>query len=50
MTEFGTDINLENIDADEAPVIEAMRHGMNRAVDYSYFHAFKGKTPPPIHG
>lgn len=50
MTEFGTDINLENIDADEAPVIEAMRHGMNRAVDYSYFHAFKGRTPPPILG
>ena len=50
MKEFGTDINLENIDADEAPVVEAMRHGLNRAVDYNYFHAFKGKTPPPIHG
>ena len=50
MREFGTDVNLENIDAEDAPIIEAMRHGMNRAVDYSYFHQFKGVKAPPIHG
>jgi phosphosulfolactate synthase len=50
MREFGTDINLENIDTADAPIIEAMRHGMNRAVDYSYFHQFKGVKAPPIHG
>ena len=49
MREFGADVNLENIDADDAPIIEAMRHGMNRAVDYSYFHQFKGVKAPPIH-
>jgi phosphosulfolactate synthase len=46
--EFGPDVNLENIDAEDAYVIEAMRHGLNRAVDYSYFHAWNGKKLPPI--
>lgn len=46
--EFGPDVNLENIDAADAYVIEAMRHGLNRATDYSYFHAFKGKKLPAI--
>jgi len=46
--EFGPDINLENIDAEDAHIIEAMRHGLNRAVDYNYFHAFKGKKLPPV--
>lgn len=46
--EFGPDVNLENIDAEDAYVIEAMRHGLNRAVDYSYFHAWRGKKLPRI--
>ena len=46
--EFGPDINLENIDAEDAHIIEAMRHGLNRAVDYNYFHAFKGKKLPAV--
>lgn len=43
--EFGADVNLENIDVSEAHVFEAMRYGLNRAADYSYFQAYKGKMP-----
>ncbi len=46
--EFGPDVNLENIDAEDAYVIEAMRHGLNRAADYSYFHAWREKGLPRI--
>lgn len=46
--EFGPDVNLENVDAEDAYIIEAMRHGLHRAVDYSYFHAWRGKKVPPI--
>jgi phosphosulfolactate synthase len=46
--EFGPDVNLENIDAEDAYIIEAMRHGMHRAVDYSYFHDWRGKKLPRI--
>lgn len=46
--QFGPEINLENIDADETPVIEAMRHGLNRGVGYSYFQPYRGKALPPI--
>lgn len=46
--EFGPDVNLENIDAEDAYVVEAMRHGLNRASDYSYFHAWRGKQLPRI--
>lgn len=48
IAEFGPDVNLENIDTDDAFVIEAMRAGMHRAVDYRYFHAWKGKTLPRV--
>lgn len=48
LQEFGSDVNLENVDSDEAYVIEAMRHGLHRAVDYRYFHAYRGKTLPDI--
>jgi phosphosulfolactate synthase len=48
ITEFGVNVNLENIDAPEVFAFEAMRHGFHRAMDFSYFHAFKGKTIPPI--
>jgi phosphosulfolactate synthase len=48
IAEFGPDLNLENIDAEDAFVIEAMRHGLHRHVDYNYFHAWKGKTLPPV--
>lgn len=47
--EFGPEVNLENIDAEEASTIEAMRHGLNRAIDYEYFARFKGQPAPPIH-
>jgi phosphosulfolactate synthase len=43
--EFGPDVNLENIDVSEAHVVEAMRYGLNRAADYTYFREFKGKRP-----
>jgi len=46
--EFGPDVNLENIDAEDAYIVEAMRHGLNRASDYSYFHAWRGKKLPRI--
>jgi len=29
-------------------IVEAMRHGLNRASDYSYFHAWRGKPLPRI--
>ena len=45
---FRPDINLENIDIEDAYIIEAMRYGLNRAVDYSYFHPYQGKELPPI--
>jgi phosphosulfolactate synthase len=48
ITEFGPDVNLENIDAEDAYIVEAMRHGLNRASDYSYFHAWRGKKLPRI--
>jgi phosphosulfolactate synthase (CoM biosynthesis protein A) len=48
INEFGPDINLENIDIEDAYIIEAMRYGSNRAVDYSYFHPYRGKELPPI--
>jgi phosphosulfolactate synthase len=46
--EFGPDVNLENIDIEDAYLIEAMRYGLNRAVDYNYFHAYRGKQLPPV--
>jgi phosphosulfolactate synthase len=48
ISEFGPEVNLENIDAEDAYVIEAMRYGLNRAVDYRYFHAWRGKKLPAI--
>lgn len=48
ISEFGADVNLENIEADDAYIIEAMRHGLHRQVDYDYFHAWKDQTLPPI--
>lgn len=48
IAEFGPDVNLENIDAEDAFVIEAMRHGLHRQADYNYFHAWKHKTLPPV--
>lgn len=46
--EFGPEVNPENIDAEDAYVVEAMCHGLNRASDYSYFHAWHGKQLPRI--
>lgn len=46
--EFGPDVNLENIEAEDAYIIEAMRHGLHRAADYSYFHAWRGRKAPRI--
>lgn len=48
IAEFGPDVNLENVDAEDAYIIEAMRHGLNRAVDYRYFHDWHGKKLPPV--
>ena len=48
IAEFGPDVNLENIEAEDAHIIEAMRHGLNRAVDYRYFHEWRGKKVPPV--
>ena len=45
---FGPDVNLENIEAEDAHLIEAMRHGLNRAVDYRYFHQWRGRKPPQV--
>lgn len=46
--EFGPDVNLENIESEDAFIIEAMRHGLHRQVDYDYFHAWKNKPLPLI--
>jgi phosphosulfolactate synthase len=46
--EFGPDVNLENIEAEDAYIVEAMRHGLHRAVDYNYFHAWHGRKVPPV--
>lgn len=48
IAEFGMEVNLENIDAEDAYGIEAMRYGLNRAVDYRYFHEWHGKVLPPV--
>ena len=48
LKEFGPEVNLENVDAEDAYIIEAMRHGLHRAVDYDYFHAWRGKKLPPV--
>ena len=48
IAEFGPDVNLENVDIEDAYLVEAMRYGLNRAVDYNYFHAYRGKELPPV--
>lgn len=48
LKEFGPEVNLENVDADDAYIIEAMRHGLHRATDYDYFHAYRGMKLPPV--
>jgi phosphosulfolactate synthase len=48
IAEFGPDVNLENVESGDAFVIEAMRCGLHRQVDYRYFHAWKGKPLPGI--
>jgi phosphosulfolactate synthase (CoM biosynthesis protein A) len=48
LKEFGPEVNLENVDADDAHIIEAMRHGLHRASGYDYFHAYHGKTLPAV--
>jgi phosphosulfolactate synthase len=48
LEEFGPEVNLENVDADDAHIIEAMRHGLHRASGYDYFHAYHGKTLPAV--
>lgn len=40
--------HIENIDAEDAYIIEAMRHGLHRQADYGYFRAWKGKKLPPV--
>jgi phosphosulfolactate synthase len=39
--EFGPEVNLENLNAGDAPLIEAMRYGLARAVEYDYFRRVK---------
>lgn len=48
IAEFGPDVNLENVDAEDAYIIEAMRHGLNRGADYRYFHDWRGRKLPPV--
>lgn len=48
IAEFGPDVNLENVESVDAFVIESMRYGLHRQVDYRYFHAWKGKKLPDI--
>ena len=48
LKEFGPEVNLENVDADDAHIIEAMRHGLHRASDYDYFHQYRGKSLPAV--
>lgn len=35
--EFGSETNVENVEADQVVHIEAMRHGLSRAVDFCFF-------------
>jgi phosphosulfolactate synthase len=44
ITEFGSEVNLENLNAGDAPLIEAMRYGLARAVEYNYFKRFKNHS------
>lgn len=46
--EFGPEVNLENVDAEDAYIIEAMRYGLHRAADYRYFQAWRGSRLPPV--
>lgn len=48
IAEFGSDVNLENVMAEDAYTLEAMRYGLHRAVDYAYFRAHGGKASPSI--
>ena len=38
--EFGSQVNIENIDINEVYIIESMRQGLHRAVDFNYFEKF----------
>jgi phosphosulfolactate synthase len=46
--EFGPEVNLENLEAEDAYIIEGMRYGLHRQADYRYFHPWKGKPVRPI--
>lgn len=48
IAEFGPEVNLENLEAEDAYIIEGMRCGLHRQVDYRYFQAWKGKVLPPV--
>ncbi|MDA0656177.1 MAG: phosphosulfolactate synthase [Proteobacteria bacterium] len=39
--------DLEWMQKKNAYIIEAMRHGLNRGIDYEYFYQFQGKNLPP---
>jgi len=46
--EFGPDVNIESVYSENAYIIEAMRHGLSRGIDYEYFHQFEGKNLPMV--
>lgn len=48
ISEFGPDANLENVLAEDAYTLEAMRYGLHRSIDYTYFHPYRGKALPAI--
>ena len=46
--QFGPEVNLENIDVEDAYIVETMRYGMGRQMNYAYFKAWEGKDLPRV--
>lgn len=48
LTEFGPETNIENVGPDQIITLEAMRHGLNRAVEYRFFEPYANLPIPEV--
>ena len=48
LTEFGPETNIENVGPEHIITLEAMRHGLNRAVEYRFFEPYANQPIPGV--
>ena len=48
LTEFGPETNIENVGPDQIITLEAMRHGLNCAVEYHFFEPYANLPIPEV--